>query len=183
MPSFKEPVLAAAQVNYSQGTGDHIYFCGNGETFRAIPLWYLFDPENWNNYLQQGQFFQNEIVLIGAIEKLSDDDHGVAVSPRDTMAGVEIYANAIPTLMANKSIATAIRNPLWRGLFVLLLVSGSSMVVTIRKEGIQRFLLSIALAGVWGGISYTSFIYGKLMFPTTIPIIAIALTGLSYLGT
>jgi CHASE2 domain-containing sensor protein len=183
MPSFKEPFLAAAQVNYSQGTGDHIYFWGNGETFRAIPLWYLFDPENWNNYLEQGQFFQNEIVLIGAIEKLSDDDHRVAVSPRDTMAGVEIYANAIPTLMGNKSIATAIRSPLWRGLFVLLLVSGSSMVVTIRKEGIQRFLLSIALAGVWGGISYTSFIYGKLMFPTTIPIIAIALTGLSYLGT
>jgi CHASE2 domain-containing sensor protein len=86
-------------------------------------------------------------------------------------------------LEVHKSIATAIRSPLWRGLFVLLLVSGSSMVVTIRKEGIQRFLLSIALAGVWGGISYTSFIYGKLMFPTTIPIIAIALTGLSYLGT
>jgi CHASE2 domain-containing sensor protein len=93
MPSFEEAVLAAAQVNYSQPRGDHIYFWGNGETFRTIPLWYLFEPENWNNYLQQGQFFQNKIVLIGATAKLSHDDHRVAVSPRNSMAGVEIYAN------------------------------------------------------------------------------------------
>ncbi|MBK1989284.1 CHASE2 domain-containing protein [Sphaerospermopsis aphanizomenoides BCCUSP55] len=183
IPSFEKAVLAAAKVNYSPPKGDRIYFWGTRETFTTIPLWYVFDSENWDTYLQQGQFFQNKIVLIGATAKLSNDYHPVAVSSRESMAGVEIHAHAIATLMANKSIATAIKSPLLRGLFVLLLVSSAAVIVTRKQQGIQRFLFSIAIAGVWGVISYSSFIYGKLMFPTVIPIVAITFTGLSYLGT
>ncbi|TAF12193.1 MAG: CHASE2 domain-containing protein [Nostocales cyanobacterium] len=182
-PSFGEAVLAAAKIQYPQAKGDRIYFWGDGETFNTIPFWYVFDQENWNNYLQQGKFFQNKIVLIGATAKLSNDFHPVAISPHDRMAGVEIHANAIATLIANKSIATALKNPILRGLFVLLLVSGTSVVMTRKKQGIQRFIFSIALASLWGGISYSSFIYGHVMFPTTVPIIAIFFSGLSYLGT
>lgn len=183
IPSFAEATLAAAQIKYSQPKGDRIYFWGEGETFKTIPFWYVFDPENWNNYLQQGKFFQNKIVLIGATAKLSNDFHPVAMSPNKDMAGVEIHGNAIATLMSNKSIATAIKNPILRGLFVLILVGGTAVILTRKKQGIQRFLLSIALASVWGVISYSSFIYGHLMFPTTVPMIAIVMTGLSYLGT
>ncbi|MFM2064332.1 MAG: hypothetical protein RLZZ507_4003 [Cyanobacteriota bacterium] len=183
IPSFGEAVLAAAQINYPQPQGDRIYFWGPGETFKTIPILDVFDPANWNNALQQGRFFQNKIVLVGATAKLSNDFHQVAISPNERMAGVEIHANAIATLMTNKSIATAIKNPVWRGLFVLMLVSGTAVIITRKKQGIHRFFLSIALASVWGIISYSSFIYGHLMFPTTVPMIAIALTGLSYLGT
>lgn len=183
IPSFAEAVLAAAQINYPQPKGDRIYFWGPGETFKTIPILDVFDPVNWNNSLQQGRFFQNKIVLIGATAKLSNDFHLVASSAHERMAGVEIHAHAIATLIANKSIATAIENPILRGLFVLLLVSGTAVIVTRKKQGIHRLLLSIALATVWGVISYSSFIYGQLMFPTTVPMIAISLTGLSYLGT
>jgi CHASE2 domain-containing sensor protein/tRNA A-37 threonylcarbamoyl transferase component Bud32 len=181
--SFEEAVLAAGQVNYPPPKGDRIYFWGSGERFKVVPFWYLFDSENWNNYLQQGKAFQNKIVLIGATSQLSNDYHPVASSPNDRMAGVEIHAHAIATLMQNKAITTALPSPILRGLFVLLLVGGASIIVTIKKKGIARFLLSIALASAWGVISYSSFIYGQLMFPTVVPMIAIALTGLSYLAT
>jgi CHASE2 domain-containing sensor protein/tRNA A-37 threonylcarbamoyl transferase component Bud32 len=183
IPSFGQAVLAAAQINYPRPRGDRIYFWGEGETFTTFPFWYVFDPENWNTSLQQGKVFQNKIVLIGATAKLSNDFHPVAVSPHSRMAGVEIHAHAIATLMANKSIAIAIQNPILRGLFVFLLVSLTAIIITRRKQGIQRLLLSIVFASLWGGIGYSSYIYGNLMFPTTVPMIAIAITGISYLGT
>lgn len=183
IPSFSKAVLAAGQIRYPQPQGDRIYFWGNRETFPTIPFWYVFDPENWNNYLQQGQFFQNKIVLIGATNKLSNDFHPVAVSGHEQMAGVEIHAHAIATLIANRSIVTVFKNPGSRGFFVFLLISSVAVIVTRKKQGIHRLLLSIALAAVWGGISYTSFIYANLMLPTTVPMIAMFLTGISYLGT
>ncbi|WP_353929533.1 CHASE2 domain-containing protein [Okeanomitos corallinicola TIOX110] len=181
--SFGQAVLAASQINYPRPRGDRIYFWGNKQAFQTVPFWFVFDPENWHNYLQKGKFFENKIVLIGATAKLSNDFHAVAVSPHEPMAGVEIHAHAIATLIADKTIATAIKNPIFRGLFVLFLVSITSVIVTIKKQGVQRLLLSIAIASLWGGISYISYIYGYLMFPTTVPIIAIFMIGLSYLGT
>ncbi|TAE55638.1 MAG: CHASE2 domain-containing protein [Nostocales cyanobacterium] len=181
--SFGEAVLAASQINYPRPRGDRIYFWGKEQAFTTVPFWYVFDQENWNNYLQQGKFFQNKIVLIGATAKLSNDFHAVAVSPHETMAGVEIHAQAIATLIADKSIAIAIKNPLLRGLFVLVLVSSTILIITRKRPGLQRLLLSIALASLWGGISYSSYMYAYLIIPTTVPIIGILLTGLSYFST
>jgi CHASE2 domain-containing sensor protein/tRNA A-37 threonylcarbamoyl transferase component Bud32 len=182
--SFDEAALKAAQINYPRPQGDRIYFWGPAGTFEPIPLWYVLDPQNWNTYLQQGKVFQNKIVLIGATAKLANDYHPVAVSPyQEKMSGVEIHANAIATLMSGKAIAQGIPHDLLRGLFVLLLVGGSVVIVTRSKRGITRFILSIALSSLWGGISYVLFIQGQLIFPTTVPILAIAFSGLSYLGS
>ncbi|MCC5638225.1 CHASE2 domain-containing serine/threonine-protein kinase [Nostoc sp. CHAB 5844] len=184
VPSFDEAVLGAAQVKYRQPKGDRIYFWGPAGTFEPIPLWYVLDPPNWNNYLQQGRVFQDKIVIIGSTDKLNHDYHPVAVADiSERMAGVEIHANAIATLMQNKAIAPAISSPALQGLFVLVLVGGTVYIVNKRKNNIKRFLLSFALASTWGGISYVCFIHGELIFPTAIPMVAIAFNGLSYLGT
>ncbi|MTJ11314.1 CHASE2 domain-containing protein [Anabaena sp. UHCC 0187] len=180
--SFAEAILASAQVKYPPPKGDRIYFSGNEGTFETISFWSVLDPENWNNYLQQGKFFQNKIVIIGATAQLIHDIHPVAMSPNQRMSGVEIHANAIASLMTNKTIAPAINNTILNGLFVLIIIGSTGLVVTKNKHGINRLLLSMAVAIVWGGISYSSFIYGQLMLPTTIPIIAITLNGIGYLG-
>ncbi|MBW4687627.1 MAG: CHASE2 domain-containing protein [Komarekiella atlantica HA4396-MV6] len=183
LPSFDEAVLRAAQVKYPQPKGDRIYFWGRAGTFEPIPFWYVFEPENWNNYLQQGKVFKDKIVLIGSTDKLSNDYHATATNSTERMSGVEIHANAIATLITGKALTVAIKSPLLRGLFVLVLVSGTILLITRSKRGINRLLYSIALASIWGGISYVLFIYGQLIFPTTIPMLAIAMSGLSYLGT
>ncbi|MEH2063531.1 MAG: CHASE2 domain-containing serine/threonine-protein kinase [Nostoc sp.] len=184
LPSFDEAALRAAQVNYPPPKGDRIYFWGPAGTFEQIPFWHILDPQNWNTYLQQGKVFKNKIVLIGGTDKLNNDYYPVAASiGTEPMSGVEIHANAIATLMTGKAIASAINSPPLQGLFVLVLVSSTTLTISRRKRSINRFLYSLALSGAWGGISYGFFIYGQLIFPTTIPMIAIAMTGLSYLGT
>jgi CHASE2 domain-containing sensor protein/tRNA A-37 threonylcarbamoyl transferase component Bud32 len=182
--SFDEATLRAAQVNYPQPKGDRIYFWGSAGTFEQIPFWHILEPENWNTYLQQGKFFKNKIVLIGATDKLNNDYYPVAASNTNKpMSGVEIHANAIATLMTGKAIAPGIHSLPLQGLFVLMVVGSAALMISRRKHSINRFLYSFALSATWGGISYGLFIYGQLIFPTTVPMIAIAMTGLCYLGT
>ncbi|MBG1242552.1 CHASE2 domain-containing serine/threonine-protein kinase [Nostoc sp. NZL] len=184
LPSFDEAALRAAQVNYPRAKGDRIYFWGPAGTFEQIPFWHVLDPENWNTYLQQGKVFKDKIVLIGATDKLNNDYHPVAASnSTERMSGVEIHANAIATLMTGKAIAPGINTLPLRGLFVLILVGSTALMISRRRRSINRFLYSLALSGAWVGISYGLFIYGQLIFPTTVPMIAIAMTGLCYLGT
>jgi CHASE2 domain-containing sensor protein/tRNA A-37 threonylcarbamoyl transferase component Bud32 len=187
IPAFEEAVLSAAKVKYPPPKGDSIHFWGANGSFPTVPLWYVLDPENWNNYLQQGKFFHNKIVLIGATAKLSNDFHPVPITQNwldpERMAGVEIHANAIASLMHNKAIAPAISSPILRGLFVLTLVGTMTFIITRNKQGLNRLILSLICALVWGGISYAGFIYGQLVFPTIIPMTAIAFCGLSYFGT
>lgn len=181
--SFAEVVLKVANIKYETPKGDRIYFWGKEGTFTTVPLWYIFDSENWNGYLQKGEFFANKIVLVGATAKLTQDSHPVAISANERMSGVEIHANAIATLMNNKSIVTAIPHPMFQGVFVMVLVGSTGLVITIcKKQSIPRFLLSIGVAISWGVISYISFNTGKTFLPTTIPIIAITINGVIYLG-
>ncbi len=186
IPSFDEAVLRAAQVNYPRPQGNQIYFEGAAGTFEVIPFSYVLDPQNWNTYLQQGKVFQDKIVLIGATTKLGNDYHATAAQgwlfPED-MSGVEIHANAIATLMAGRAIAPAIKSERGSGLFVLGLVAGCGVIVARKKRAITRLFLSLALATTWGGISYVLFVYGQLIFPTTVPVVAIAAVGFCYLGT
>ncbi|MEH1864106.1 MAG: CHASE2 domain-containing serine/threonine-protein kinase [Nostoc sp.] len=184
LPSFDEAALRTAQVNYPRPKGDRIYFWGSAGTFEQIPFWHVLDPENWNTYLQQGKVFKDKIVLIGATDKLNNDYYPVAAgNSAKPMSGVEIHANAIATLMFGKAIAPGINTPPLQGLFVVALVGSAALMISRRKRSINRFLYSLALSGAWLGISYGLFVYGGLIFPTIVPMMAIAMTGLSYLGT
>jgi len=184
LPSFDEAALRTAKVNYPQPKGDRIYFWGPAGTFEPISFWHVLDPENWNTYLQQGKVFKDKIVLIGATDTLHNDYHSVAASKSvERMSGVEIHANAIATLIQGKAIAQGINSLPLRGLFVLILVGSTALMISRRKRSLKRFLYSLALSGTWVGISYGLFVYGQLIFPTTVPMIAIAMIGLSYLGT
>ncbi|WP_392531175.1 CHASE2 domain-containing protein [Nostoc sp. C117] len=184
LPSFDEAVLRASQVNYPQPKGDRIYFWGPPGTFEQIPFWHVLDPENWNTYLQQGKVFKDKIVLIGSTDKLNKDYYPVAASNSpELMSGVEIHANAIATLMTGKAIAQEFAIRPLRGLFVLILVGSTALIVSRSKRNLNRFLYSLAFSSIWVGISYGLFVYAQLILPTTVPTMAIAFCGLSYLGT
>ena len=187
IPSFDEAAVRAAKLTFSQPKGDHIYFYGPQGSFTQIPFWHVLDPDNWNTYLQRGKYFKDKIVLIGGTAASLQDFHRVPFSKSwlssDSMSGVEIHANAIANLIQGHAIAQAIPNTKARGLSVLLLVLGAAVLLIRRKQGLNRFIWAIGISVTWGGISYLSFVYGQLILPTAVPVVAIALCGLSYLGT
>ncbi|UBF25302.1 CHASE2 domain-containing protein [Kovacikia minuta CCNUW1] len=202
IPSFAEATLKAARTTYAPPKGQNIFFYGGDKTFSHIPFWQILDPETWNELAKDGAF-KDKIVLIGPTTEAAKDFHPVPFS--DRMAGVEVNANAIATLMENKSIAEAIPNPTLRGLAVLgiiisaaflqnaVLALGStrrlrsqlkgSLLRFILAAGIVRFATATALALAWGMIGYIAFVGGGLILPTAIPMAAIALSGISYFVT
>ena len=181
VPSFDEATLQAAGVKYSPPKGENIFFYGPPKTFEQISFSDVLDPENWNTYLKGGKYFKNKIVIIGPTSTLSQDLHRTPFSAfSKSMPGVEIHANAIATLLENRSIAEAIPNAAQRGLFVFIGVVGTGFAITRLKKGPIRIGLGIGIAIAWGGISYLCFIHGRLNLPTAVPVVAIALSSLSY---
>lgn len=189
MPSFDQSVLTAANIKYPQPKGDRIYFYGGEQTFKTYSFWNVFEPDFWDTNLQQGKVFKDKIVLIGFTAKThkGDDYHPVAVSSDwlypEKMSGVEIHAHAMATLIEGKAIVSPLSNPLQRGLFVLVLVGGCTLLIARIRQGTTKFAASLVLAIIWGGISYSLFVYGQLILPTAVPIFAISTIGLCYLGT
>jgi CHASE2 domain-containing sensor protein/serine/threonine protein kinase len=187
VPSFDEVTLRTAKSSYPKPKGDSIFFYGPQDTFEQIPFWHVLDTNNWNTYLQRGQFFKNKIVLIGATAALFQDAHaspfsGTWLHPIK-MPGVEIHANAIATLMQGRAVSDAIPNLALRSGLVFAGVVGTALLLRKSKRSVTKFVWSIGIAVTWGGIGYLTFTYGHLIVPTAVPVVAIALSGLSYLTT
>jgi serine/threonine protein kinase len=96
------------------------------------------------------------------------------------MSGVEIHANAIATLLENRSVAEAIPNPSERGLFVLIGVVGAGFLITRIKNLPIRLALAAGVILAWAGVSCVLFVFGRVILPTAVPVIAIALSSLTY---
>lgn len=188
-PSLAEAGLQASQLPYPTVTGQKIFFYGPKDTFPQVPFWHVLDPTNWNNLHVKNQTFKNKIVLIGptAGGGSLQDFHtapfsGTLLHP-EKMAGVEIQANAIATLLEGKSIAQAVPNLIARGVLVLLLVLVAAYLQNRNSRLLRRFGYGVVLALAWGAISYVVFVQGRLIVPTAVPMLAIVFSSTAYLFT
>lgn len=181
LSSFALTTLRASGVTRSEVQGGGIYFYGPPTTFERVPFWHILDPDNWTVH-QQNQTFQDKIVLIGPIADSFQDFVPTPFS--EGMPGVELHANAIATLLEDRVIYQAVPNPQTRGILILLSVAGVGVLITRSlKRPVRQFLLALGIALGWGVISYLSFTHARIILPTTVPILAIALTGLTRLTT
>lgn len=187
IPSFEVAVAQAALPNLIKPKGEYINFYGPTDTFEYISFWHVLDPSNWNTYLEQGKYFKDKIVLIGGTASSLQDFHGSPFSRSwlypERMAGVEIQANAIASLLTDRAISQAIPNLQLRGLLVLILVGTSAVLLNIAKRAVTKFVCTIFIVGSWVGISYFSFVQEQLILPVATPIVAIAFGSCSYLAT
>lgn len=162
-------------------TGRDIFFYGPPATFQRVSFWHVLDPTNWEVH-QRDQTFQDAIVLIGPTGSYFQDFVRTPFS--ETMPGVELHANAIASILENRAIDEAIPDPVQRGALVLIGVVAVGTVINrcIKRTDLQ-LLAAWGIAVAWGIVSYLSFTYAGLIVPTAIPMMAIALSGISTLTT
>ncbi|CAN1211876.1 Adenylate/guanylate cyclase [Tumidithrix helvetica PCC 7403] len=185
IPTFAESILNAAKISYLQPRGNTIYFYGKENTWlyarQQAPLYYVVDPQNWKNQLMaEGKFFKDKIVLIGATASSMQDIQNSAFG---RMPGVEIHANAIATLMNDRSLAELIPDPKNQGLLIFGLVGILGLALSRIRRPFLQFGIVLIVAGAWLGASYYFFTYANLILPTAVPVIALGLSGLSLLVT
>ncbi len=177
---FAEAALQTAQMPFPPVRGEYIFFYGGQNTFPTVPFWWVLFPKNWE-YLQKEQTFKDKIVLIGPTAAPLQDNHP---TPFGKVPGVEIHANAIATLIENRALSQVFPHPLTRGVLVLLGVAGVGFAVSrLSKRTIPRAFMSLGLAVVWAGVGYLCFSLAGWIVPVAVPVLAIALSGLSFLGT
>jgi CHASE2 domain-containing sensor protein/tRNA A-37 threonylcarbamoyl transferase component Bud32 len=180
LSSFADTTLQAAKIRYEPPQGENIFFYGAGGTFTTIPLWNVLSPENWeSDYLKKGQVFKDKIVLIGPTTTQLNDIHS---TPFADMSGVEIHANAIGTLLQDRSIREAFPNPFAASGIVFVTVVLSAFVQTRTRNPIARLLAAGAFSFGWGSLCYVAFTNSLVILPMAIPMGSIVLVGASYLG-
>ncbi|MGI0489440.1 CHASE2 domain-containing protein [Pantanalinema rosaneae CENA516] len=176
-PSFPASALQAAQLTFPPPQGEYIFFYGQPGNFQHIPIWYVLDPRTWQVELDKGTF-KDKIVLIGATATSFRD---IFPTPVGEMAGIEIHANAIATLMENRAIVEAVPDLLQRGLLVLVIGVTAGYLSSRQRLPLRRFAVTVGIAGVWLSLGYLAFTYGLVAVPVAVPAIAMICTGTSYL--
>jgi CHASE2 domain-containing sensor protein/predicted Ser/Thr protein kinase len=183
-PSFAEAALAAADLAIAPPKGDYLFFYGPQETFKQIPFWHVLDPTNWANHQQTGTF-KDKIVVIGPTAAFYQDFHLAPFSRSllypQPLSGVEIQANAIATLMENRTLMDALPSPLQRGIFVFVGVGIAGVLLSQFTLPWRCFAAGWGIALAWGIVCYGLFVQARWVIPAALPIGAIALTGTSYL--
>lgn len=178
--TFTEATLRAAQIEHPPRRGDFVRFYGPAYTFQHLPFWYVLDPDPWANHLNNGEFFKDKIVLIGATAKSFQDFHAAPFSQTllypEPMAGVEILANDL----ANLRQGTALRQLLAPGLqavLVLALGVGFGGVLWRFNRPVARLGWTLAVGGAWFWIGYGSFVVGGYLLPVGAPILGFMVMG------
>ncbi|OLP18428.1 hypothetical protein BST81_10730 [Leptolyngbya sp. 'hensonii'] len=183
-PAFSRAILRAAQLRDPGATGSHIFFYGPAGTFEQIPFWHILDDENWNSYLKGGAYFKDKIVLIGATAETLRDFHAAPFAMNwlfpKAMSGVEIHANALATQMTGHAITEAVPPAIERGLLVWAGVTIVSLWIGRYRRVTSRILLTLSTTALWAILCYGLFLHGRLILPVAVPIVTIALSGLSY---
>ncbi len=187
MFSFAEATLEAAEIAYPPPAGEFINFYGPHQTFTHLPFWYVLDPDPWVNQLQEGAFFTDKIVLIGATAGFLQDFHQAPFSQTlfhpTPMTGVEILANDIASLQSGTTLRQGIPNPWGRALLVLSMGSGFGLLLWYFNRPIARLGWTGATIGTWFWLSYGAFTLGGILLPAGTPIIGFMVLGGSFIVT
>jgi CHASE2 domain-containing sensor protein len=184
--SFAEATLKAADIESQPPNGVFLNFFGPNRTFNHIPFWYVLDSDPWTRQLDNGRFFKDKIVLIGATAESYQDFHQAPFSETllhpQAMAGVEILATDIATLRADTALQRGLYLPWMRAALVLSTGAGFGLLLWRVNRPVARLGWTVATASTWFWLSFGAFTLAGFVLPTGAPIIGFVVIGGAYIG-
>ncbi|MBA2504486.1 MAG: CHASE2 domain-containing protein [Thermoleophilaceae bacterium] len=123
-------------------------------------------------------FFRDKIVLVGPTSKSLQDLHPTSTSGEQEMSGVEVLANGVFTVRAERRLQSA---PGWLSPFLILMLGFASPAASLRASPLRALALAVVLAFLFLVIAQLAFNAG-LVIPVVYPLIALGVSGIATLG-
>lgn len=193
MAIYKEPQklqFGPFTIPKFHGNMMHINYYGGNRTFDYVSLEYVIDDQEFDTMTEMEAFEMNlfddpeygilhqgiledKIVLVGATMPELQDFHSVPMrgaGGSTRMAGVEIHANALQTIIDQEFLYSASG---FAHQLILLIISILIVFCTRYFSVVWGFLFAVILLIGWLIISYYSFIAHQLLFLNLAPVFAV----------
>ncbi|MGD1996844.1 MAG: adenylate/guanylate cyclase domain-containing protein [Anaerolineae bacterium] len=152
-----------------------VHFRGPEGTFQTISMYRLL-LEDADEAVDPG-IFQDAIVLVGYTTQLEQDLHPAPFGGESGMAGVEIHANAVDTLLAGDWLH---RPPTWLPILLVGIAGlGALLALNMRQPGLGVVVLLGGIV-IYSAVGVGLFIGSDYLLPLVAPLVsAVAVGGTS----
>jgi adenylate cyclase len=155
------------------GQGQLIRYQGGRQTYRYLPVHYLFQLSvDGKPLLNSDELFRDKLVFIGATYELAHDDK---MTPFGMMAGVEVHAQAAADLLTGARLRDVAPRTGW--LLTLVTTFGAVAAVGVFRRAWLQALTLLLLAIGYVAFSYIAFRSFDRVFPMMAPLIGLGVTG------
>jgi adenylate cyclase len=156
----------------------HLLRFGEVNAYPPRPLWEVFDPKSWKANYQDGAFFKDKIVVVGASSQIAHDVFDTAINPETPGPIFHLYALA--AAMDHEFLRDT---PIRIG-FVLVLIAGLAAwtVVAFLRRPFLCFFTLLLIAAAYVGLSRILYDRAGLLLMVVPPLAAFLTSGISGLG-
>ncbi len=149
-----------------------VHFAGPSNTYPIIAVEDLFLSSRWNTYLKGGAYFRDKFVLVGPIAEDFKDYH---TTPFRLMAGVELQANILATLLEDRLLHEP---PRWIHGLIAVAMTGAGLLLCLRAvSALLRVSLLLVLAMGYMALTQMLFEEADFVAPVVFPLLGLVLSG------
>ena len=167
--------LGRAELIPADASSRLFRFTGPPGTFPCRSIYELFVPKLWRANYDNGIFFKDKVVVIGAEGSWSHDEHPTPFrllpGPRGLMAGPEIHLQALNAALHGEYLREL---KLWQELAVFIIAGLLAFFVSLMPSAWLRMFVIFAAVATYALIVMVLFNQGGVV----VPFIAPALIGL-----
>lgn len=160
------------------GFAAHLLRFGEVDAYPPRPVWEIFYPKIWQTVYQNGGFFKDKIVIVGASSQVAHDVFDTPVNPETPGPVFHLYA------LAAALDHEFLRNTPMRLDLLLVLIGGLAawIVVAFLRRPLLAFVTLLLIAAAYVGL--TRIVYDRVgLLLMVVPALSAFLTsGLSGLG-
>src|SRR5947207_11734699 len=156
----------------------HLVRFGEANAYSPRPLWEVFDPKSWKANFQDGAFFKDKIVVLGASSQIAHDVFDTPINPETPGPVFHLYALA--AAMDHEFLRDT---PIRIG-FVLVLFGGlmAWTLVAFLRRPFLTFATLLLMAAAYLGLARILYDRVGLLLMVVPPMSAFLASGLSGRG-
>lgn len=143
-----------------------INYAGPSQTFPRVSFSQVLEWNRRNDTQRLRSVFQDKLVLVGITAKADQDFVPTPFSQDDPLAGVEVHANILNTLLTGQWLESRLA---WGWLFVTLVPLAW---VSLRQPLGVSAGICLLLCGLWTGGCYHLFLKGLVISPVGLAVVA-----------